>query len=95
MGNTICINYISSTRNNMKESTNLSHIFSNCTQRVQIDNDLSDFANIICGGPQGKILGPLKLCLYLLPLSAILRYHNIGYHVYADDTAVLLILGGG
>ena len=28
----------------------------------------------------------LKFCLYLLPLSAILRYHNIGYHVYADDT---------
>ena len=27
-----------------------------------------------------------KICLYLLPLSAILRYHNIGYHVYADDT---------
>ena len=26
------------------------------------------------------------MCLYLLPLSAILRYHNIGYHVYADDT---------
>ena len=24
--------------------------------------------------------------MYLLPLSAILRYHNIGYHVYADDT---------
>ena len=26
------------------------------------------------------------MCLYLLPLSAILRYYNIGYHVYADDT---------
>ena len=24
--------------------------------------------------------------MYLLPLSAILRYHDIGYHVYADDT---------
>ena len=24
--------------------------------------------------------------MYLLHLSAILRYHNIGYHVYADDT---------
>ena len=47
---------------------------------------MSDFANIICGVPQGSVLGPLKLCLYLLPLSAILRYHNIGYQVYADDT---------
>ena len=60
--------------------------FSNRTQRVQIVNVWSDFANIICGVPQGSVLGPLKFCLYLLPLSAILRYHNIGYHVYADDT---------
>ena len=59
--------------------------FSNRTQRVQIDNVLSDFANIICGVPQGSVLGPLRLCLYLLPLSAILKYHKIGDHVYADD----------
>ena len=26
------------------------------------------------------------MCLYLLPMSAILKYHKIGYHVYADDT---------
>ena len=60
--------------------------FSNRTQRVQIDNVLSDFANITCGVPQGSVLGPLKFCLCLLPLSAIFRYNNIGYHVYADDT---------
>ena len=60
--------------------------FSNRTQHVQIDDVLSDFANIICGVLQGSVLGPLKFCLYLLPMSAILKYHTIGYHVYADDT---------
>ena len=32
--------------------------FSNRTQRVQIDNVLSDFDNIIRGVPQGSVLGP-------------------------------------
>ena len=59
--------------------------FCNRTQRVQIDNILSDFANIVCGVPQGIDLGPIQFCLYLLSLSAILMYHNIGYHVYVDD----------
>ena len=59
--------------------------FSNHTERVQIDV-LCDFTNIICGVPQGSVLGPLKFCLYLLLLSAILIYHKVGYHVYADDT---------
>ena len=56
--------------------------FSDRTQGVQIDGILSDFASLLCGVPQGSVLGPIKLCLYLLPLGAILRHHNI----YADDT---------
>ena len=64
--------------------------FSNRTQRVQIDDVLSDFVNIICGVPQRSVLGPLKSCLYLLPMSAILKYHKIGYHVYADDTELYI-----
>ena len=63
--------------------------FSNRTQSVQIDV-WSDYANIICGVPQDSILGHLKLWLYLLPLSAILMYHNIGYHVYADNTKLYI-----
>ena len=59
--------------------------FSDRTQRVQIDGILSDFASLLCGVPQGSILGPMKFCLYLLPLGSILRHHNIGYHIYADD----------
>ena len=64
--------------------------FLNRTQRVQIDDVLSDFANIICGVPQGSVLGPLKFCLYLLSMSAILKYHKIGYHVFADDTQLYI-----
>ena len=58
---------------------------SNRTQCVQIDNVLSAFTNIICGVHQGSVLGHLKCCLYVLPLSAILKYHKIWYHAYADD----------
>ena len=64
--------------------------FSNRTQRVQIDDVLSDFANIICGVLQGSVLGHLTLCLYLLLMSAILKYHKIGYHVYSDDTQLYI-----
>ena len=59
----------------------LKSYFSDRSQRVLIDDVMSGAANLVCGAPQGSVLGPLKFCLYLLPLGAILRYHSINYHI--------------
>ena len=64
--------------------------FCDRTQRVQIDGIMSDFASLLCGVPQGSVLGPMKCCLYLPPLGAILRHHTIGYPIYADGTLLYI-----
>ena len=34
--------------------------FSDRTQRVQIDGIMSDLSSLLCGVPQGSVLGPMK-----------------------------------
>ena len=56
------------------------------TQCVSIKGVLSKLNELLCGVPQGSVLGPIEFCVYTIPLGAILRHHNIDYHIYADDT---------
>ena len=31
-------------------------------------------------------MGPLKFCIYMLPIGSIMRHHDIDFHIYVDDT---------
>ena len=53
---------------------------------VQVENSFSDKAIIICGVPQGSILGPL---LFLLYVNDMVHAVNCDLLLYADDTGLI------
>ena len=53
---------------------------------VQIENSFSDKAVIICGVPQGSILGPLLSLLYV---NDMVQAVNCNLLLYADDTGLI------
>ncbi len=62
------------------------------TFSVSLGDYSSPTAPLVCGVPQGSILGPILFSLYMLPLSFIFEKFGIHYHVYADDSQIYLPL---
>ena len=44
---------------------------------VQIDGIISEYAKLVCGVPHGFVLEPWHFCMYIYPISSILRHHGI------------------
>ena len=58
------------------------------TQCTYANGITSTYANIICGVPQGSILGPLFFIIYIDDISNIIR--NCKHSLFADDTVLYM-----
>ena len=60
----------------------------NRTQRVSLNDNLSEAADVIHGVPQGSILGPLLFLLFINDLPLYLQNTFTFVDLYADDTTI-------
>ena len=64
-------------------------------QRVCIGDDKSSEKDLFYSVPQGSILGAEYYCLYSKPVTAIIRYQGMIYHIYAAEWQLYITITPG
>ena len=62
----------------------------NRSQFALIEGCRSQSRGLKCGVPQGSVLGPILFVLYTAQLADILRFHEMQFRFYADDTQLYI-----
>ena len=60
------------------------------SQIVDLGSSASNARPIVCGVPQGSVLGPRQFISYIEEMASIFSKHNVNLHGFADDMQALV-----